>query len=95
MSPDADFGDRLVVDPKETVVVVTLRRPICTADEAASHRPVVQPHVTVVELVLTENQEPEMLRSHVGHVRTIKGQLAENVWWHYKATMQIIVESIE
>jgi hypothetical protein len=95
MSPDTDFGDRLVVDPMESVVVVTLRRPICTAGEAASDRPVVQSNVTVVELVLSETQEPEVLRSHVGHVRTIKGQLAENVWWHYKATMQIIVQSIE
>jgi hypothetical protein len=31
------------------------------------------------------------MRSYIGKTRTIAGQLTENVWWHYKATMQIAV----
>ena len=96
MSPDTDFGDRLVLDPKEEIVIVTLRRPICIASEDSSQtRPVVQPMVTVVELIFGDGMSEEVVRSHLGKVRTVEGTLSTNVWWHYKATMRIEAESIK
>jgi hypothetical protein len=96
MSPDTDLGDRLVVDPKEEIVIVTLRHPICIAPEDSTQaRPVVQPLVTLVELIPAEGMSDELLRSHLGKVRTVEGTLSTNVWWHYKATMQIVAMSIK
>jgi hypothetical protein len=93
MSPDEDFGDELVLDPMETVLLVTLHNPICRAPEVAiQNRPVVQSEVTIVEIVLSDNMSAEERRSYIGKMRTIAGKLSENVWWHYKATMQIAVE---
>lgn len=96
MSPDTDFGDRIVVDPKEEIVIVTLRRPICIAPEDSSQtRPVVQPMVTVVELIPADGMSDELVRSHLGKVRTVEGNLSTNVWWHYKATMRIEAQNIK
>ena len=96
MSPDTDFGGELVLDPKETVLLLTLRRPICSAPETSGqNRPVVQPEVTIVELVLSDNASAEEAHSYIGKTRTITGTLSENVWWHYKATMQIAVTSLK
>src|SRR3982750_3710972 len=55
-SPNADFGEEFVLDPMETVLLVTLRRPICSAPENSNqNRPVVQAAVTIVEIVPGEN----------------------------------------
>jgi hypothetical protein len=97
MDPDTDFGEggELVLDPMETVLLVKLRRPICTAPEhSAQNRPVVQSEVTIVEIVLSGSTGAEERRSYVGKVRTIAGTLSENVWWHYSATMRIAATSI-
>jgi len=90
MSPDEDLGVELVLDPMETILVMILPSPICRAPEK-SKRPVVQSEVTEVEIVLSDNASAKYRRSHVGQVRTITGKLSENVWWHYRATMQIAV----
>src|SRR4051812_13274342 len=50
VSPGTDLGDELALDPMEEVTLVTLRQPVCLAPENSS-RPVIQPSVTVVELV--------------------------------------------
>jgi hypothetical protein len=93
VSPGTDLGDELALDPMEEVTLVTLRQPVCLAPENSS-RPVIQPSVTVVELVSGDDVAWTNARRHVGKLRTIEGTLSENVWWHYKATMRLSVTSI-
>jgi hypothetical protein len=95
MPPDADFGEELVLDPMETVLLLTLSRPLCGAPEnSKQNRPVVQPEVTIVEIVPSGDAIADELQSSIGKTRTITGTLSENVWWRYKATMQIAVTSL-
>ena len=92
MSPSEDFGEEIVLDPMETVLLLTLQHPICSAPEN-SKKPVMQREVTILELVLSGSASLEDKRSYIGKTRTFSGRLSENVWWHYKATMQIVATS--
>jgi hypothetical protein len=99
VAPGTDFGlgeGVIVLDPMEEVVLMTLRRPLCSADEAMTKpRPVVQDEVTIVELSPSGTLRQEDICVHAGHVRTVEGTLSENSWWHYRATMRIAVTRIE
>ena len=94
MSPDADFGDALVIDPMEDVLLMTLPRPLCAIDSESSNRPVVESGVTIIELSPRTAREWNAIRRHVGHEKIIEGTLSENVWWHYEATLKMDVQRV-
>jgi hypothetical protein len=94
--PDFSSDAPIIIDAWERVVVLTLRRPICSADHSSkSDRPVVQPEVTIVELVPKGSVTQEDLQVLVGRVAKLEGVLSENVWWHYRATLRMAVTKVD
>lgn len=92
--PGEDFGNELVLDPQETVFLLTLRQPVCLAlSPSRQSRPVVQPRVTIVELLVNDAEAARALRAQAGKTTKVEGKISENVWWHYKATMRLVVKS--
>jgi hypothetical protein len=94
-APGQDYGDQLALDPMDSVLLLTLRSPVCHAvPPSIQNRPVVEPDVTIVELLVKDDVTGRALRAHRGKTTKIEGKISENVWWRYKATMRLEVQTI-